>query len=326
MNYVKKKRTAVVLVGLGEPSGPKDVVRYKESILGDPFVRPHVLIEGLRPLTAKVMALATKYSEISRFKEIMWKRCSFEAARFLAERLGSHLNEIKDYNTRAAIAMRYGEPSIPDVVAELKMDGVLNFIFVPLFPHYAPSTVGTIAATIDLAWMDPSYRDLRYRIVREWHNNTEFIKAWSETLVAAIDNFPADRQKGIHLLFCARAVVKGFSKPILVEYSDNLLESIELIMAMADGKNPFSLAYHSPFGKLKFEGRSVEDELIELGKKGVEDCLIIPISFVYDNVETLVDIDRRILSRSAEFRIDGLSMISPPLNSERFVKALASLV
>ena len=45
--------------------------------------------------------------------------------------------------------MRYGQPSVADVLAQLKAEGHTCILLVPLYPQYAASTTAT---AFDAAW------------------------------------------------------------------------------------------------------------------------------------------------------------------------------
>merc|ERR1712216_775574 len=55
--------------------------------------------------------------------------------------------------------------------------------------------------------------------------------------------------------------------------------------------NPFSLAYQSRVGPLEWLKPYTEDALEELGRTGLKDLVVVPISFVGEHIETLEEID-----------------------------------
>jgi ferrochelatase len=68
------------------------------------------------------------------------------------------------------------------------------------------------------------------------------------------------------------------------------------------------------------------DVIVELGKKGVDDVLVIPISFVSEHIETLYELDILFKKVAAEAGVANFRRV-PALNSDpTFIRALAEIV
>jgi len=68
------------------------------------------------------------------------------------------------------------------------------------------------------------------------------------------------------------------------------------------------------------------DAIIELGKKGVHDVLVIPISFVSEHIETLYELDILYKHLADDAGIRNFRRV-PALNSDpTFIQALAEIV
>jgi ferrochelatase len=86
------------------------------------------------------------------------------------------------------------------------------------------------------------------------------------------------------------------------------------------------LAYQSRTGPVKWLGPGTEETLVELGRDGVRDVLVVPLSFVSDHIETLYEVDLLFAPAARKAGITGYYR-PPALNTEPlFIHALARLV
>ena len=86
------------------------------------------------------------------------------------------------------------------------------------------------------------------------------------------------------------------------------------------------LAYQSRTGPVKWLGPGTEETIEQLGREGVKDLLVIPLSFVSDHIETMYEVDilfaeaAKAAGITGYFRPDALN--THPL----FIGALEDLV
>jgi ferrochelatase len=66
--------------------------------------------------------------------------------------------------------------------------------------------------------------------------------------------------------------------------------------------------------------------LEELGRQGVTDVLVVPLSFVSDHIETLYEVDLLFGDVAAKAGITGYRRTEALNTSDRFIGALAGLV
>jgi len=73
-------------------------------------------------------------------------------------------------------------------------------------------------------------------------------------------------------------------------YPQQIKETVEAIMEKL-GPVPYSVAYQSKVGPVKWLEPSVEDEILRLAREGLSSLALVPISFVSDHFETLYEMD-----------------------------------
>jgi ferrochelatase len=168
-------KTAVLLVNLGTPEAPTAgaVRRYLRQFLSDPRV-----VEIPRAIWLPILygfVLNTRPRQSARKYATIWtpegsplKVHTGRQTSLLAERLGPEV--------RVEFGMRYGEPSIPEVLSRLKSEGCDRVLLFPLYPQYAAST--TASAIDHAADFLRATRDVpEVRVVKEFHDHPAYIEA-----------------------------------------------------------------------------------------------------------------------------------------------------
>lgn len=136
-------KTGILLVNLGTPDSPapKDVFRYLNEFLTDgrvidiPWLPRQLLVRGII-VPFRYRQSARSYKEIWTDQGSPLKVYGFGLRDALQKLLGN------DYCVE--LAMRYQNPSIESVLDKMLQQDLQRLIVVPLFPHYASATTGSV--------------------------------------------------------------------------------------------------------------------------------------------------------------------------------------
>ena len=177
------EKTAVVLLNLGTPDEPATgpVRRYLKEFLSDPRVVEipgliwWLILNGLI-LPTRPSKSAAKYASIWTPDGSPLRVHTEKQTKLIKGFLGNIGHPVE-----VAYAMRYGHPSVPEVIEQLRAQNCRRILFVPLYPQYAGSTTGTA--------FDAIFRHLRrvrnvpeIRTVRGFAGNTGYIDALAATV------------------------------------------------------------------------------------------------------------------------------------------------
>ncbi len=170
---------AVLLVNLGSPDSTSvpDLRRYLSEFLGDERVidRPS---QPWRAMVLHGIILRTRPKKSAHAYEQIWQPggspliiTSNKVRSDLAVALGS---EIPVY-----LAMRYGQPSIANVIAQMARDGVNDLLLFPQYPHYAMSSWETVVVRVyeEIASQAPH---IRVQCVQPFFADEDYIEALHE--------------------------------------------------------------------------------------------------------------------------------------------------
>ena len=169
-------KKALLLVNLGTPDNPTylSVFKYLRQFLMDgrvininPFLR-FILVNF-------IICPTRSFSSTKVYKEVWDKNTGsplLHNTTKLAEKL---VNKVQDYDVY--FAMRYQNPSIESVINKILETNPDEITVLPLFPHYAAATTGSvyqeISRVISKKWVVPNIR-----FINQFYDNEKFINAW----------------------------------------------------------------------------------------------------------------------------------------------------
>jgi ferrochelatase len=125
------------------------------------------------------------------------------------------------------------------------------------------------------------------------------------------------------LLFSAHSIPK-----IHTEKGDTYTQSIELSAKLIAEKLglPYSVSYQSKIGKVQWSEPDTMDELFRLQQKGVEEIVLVPISFVNENLETVYDLDMSIIPFAQQIGINKISRVKLQTNHPLLIHTFLQLI
>lgn len=292
--------SAVLLVNLGTPDAPtaSAVRRYLAEFLHDYRVVPlsrwlwcpilHFIILPLRgPKVAK------KYAEV-------WLPGGSPLAVHTADLAAAMQDRMPD--VRVTYAMRYGNPSMTNVVAALRADGVSRIVVLPLYPQYSTTTTASVTDKVEILECDYDEEELQFSVVDEYHLDP----AWVAAVADSIRAHWAAYGRGERLLFSFHGIPQR-----LVDagdpYQQQSQASVEAIVAALGDVPGFNrddamLTFQSRFGREPWLQPYTDKMLEALGAQGVKKIDIVCPGFAVDCLETLEEIT---IENAALFRAAG---------------------
>ncbi len=214
--------------------------------------------------------------------------------------------------------MRYTPPSVSDALSTLKLGGCNRLVVIPLYPQY--STVSTLSSIRDFENQIDDGID--YRIIDRHFNNANYIFAMRKLLLNAISK--ANINLNTHILFAAHSIPESYIRggdP----YADEVEETARAICESADVLPPYSLAYQSRVGPVKWRGPTLEEELESLISNGVKQLIVQPLSFVSENLETLYDLDVEFKDTCKAAGLKSYIRVPTLESSPEYISALAEM-
>jgi protoporphyrin/coproporphyrin ferrochelatase len=282
------ERTAVLLVNLGTPDAPTAAALrpYLREFLSDPRVveipRPiwWLILNGII-LATRPKASAAKYAAIWTPEGSPLRVHTEKQAKLLLGFMGQRVQPppIVEY------AMRYGSPSIPEVLAGLRAQNAERILVLPLYPQYAASSTATVfdAVFTELGRMRNAPA---IRTVKHFHAHPAYLAAlarnvrdyWGkngrpELLVMSFHGIPRS------------SLDKGDPYHCECQTTGRLLA--EALGLTAD---QYKVTFQSRFGRAEWLKPYTADTLAELGRRRTKRVDVVCPGFVADCLETLEEI------------------------------------
>ena len=316
-------RVGVLLLNLGGPERIEDVRPFLYNLFSDPEII-RLPFQGLqKPLAWLIASLRAEKSQ-QNYLEIgggsPLRRITEEQAQALEKQLSAEGTEARVY-----VGMRYWHPFTEEAIVTIKRDRISEVVILPLYPQFSISTSGSSFRLLEQMWLeDPALRIVKYKIVPSWYDNPGYLQAMADLIIQELQNY--SNPDGVHIFFSAHGVPQSYVTEAGDPYQYEIEQCTRKIMETLDRPNPYTLAYQSRVGPVEWLKPYTEEALKELGKTGVKDLLVVPISFVSEHIETLQEIDIEYREVAEESGIDNFGRV-PALNTHPiFIKALAEMV
>ena len=280
-------RTAVLLVNLGTPDAPTAPAlrRYLAEFLSDPRVVeiPRALwwliLNGviLRTRPAKS---AAKYASVWMPEGSPLAVWTQRQERALAQRL-----QAAGHHVLVRHAMRYGNPSLPQVLTTLRAEGATRVLVLPMYPQYAAATTASIGDKVG-EWTATARRVPDLRFIGEYHDDPGYIQA----LAARLRTHWQAHGRGDKLVLSFHGVPE---RSLLLgdPYHCQCHKTARLLtQALGLPADDVLVTFQSRFGKAKWLQPYTEPTLCALAAKGVKRVDVMCPGFVADCLETLEEI------------------------------------
>lgn len=277
-------KTAIVLFNLGGPDRPEVIKKFRVNLFSDKaIIRAPWFI---RVWLSRLIAASSAKAAVKNYELMGGKSPLLE----LTKKQAKALEQVLGPEYRCFIAMRYWHPFAKETVKDVKKWAPERVVLLPLYPQFSTTTTGS------------SLRDWRAAAVKSglvtkvtsiccWFDNPAYIEATAAMVRAAI--MEAKNKKPnvkLSVLFSAHGLPET-----IVKKGDPYQAQIEatskaVAACLQDLEVDFKVCYQSRATPQKWLEPNVIDVIEQAGKNGVG-VVVVPIAFVSDHIETLVELD-----------------------------------
>ncbi|AYB31067.1 ferrochelatase [Chryseolinea soli] len=296
-----KSKTGVLLINLGTPDSPAvgDVRSYLSQFLNDPRVIDLPWLS--RKLLVNFLIVPFRAPKSAKIYQKLWTAngspllyYSEKAKDLLQASLGS------DYEVH--LAMRYKNPSIPDVLEAMRKLNYEKIVVLPMFPQYASASTGSaldeVMRVMRTWWVVPEVK-----FISQYYDHPKFIEAFVargrqynladyDHILFSYHGLPERQVDKVHNdgrcanhnceqeiteenKYCYKATCYGTTR-LLVEK-----------LNIPEGK--YTVCFQSRLDKkwlMPFSDKVVE----ECARKGMKKILVFSPAFTADCLETIIEI------------------------------------
>ncbi len=315
-----RRKVAIILFNLGGPDSPESIKPFLLNLFRDPailrvpfFVRPFlartIANARLAPATENYALLGGKSPLLGLTQE---QAAALEAA-------------LPDVEARCFIAMRYWHPFSLEAARAVKAWGPDDVVLLPLYPQFSTTTTGSSLT----AWRDAAVRvglaadtttvccypvDPAYAAATAARVKIEYEKAR-----AALD--PA---VPLRVLFSAHGLPE-----IIIQRGDpyqwQIEHTVATVLAAWGAEIDYTVCYQSRATPQKWIGPSTDEE-IERAAHDKTAVLVVPIAFVSEHTETLVELDVEYRDLAVKLGVPGYYRVPTQNADPGFIASLAGQV
>eukprot|EP00448_Togula_jolla_P040367 CAMPEP_0170633508 /NCGR_PEP_ID=MMETSP0224-20130122/36039_1 /TAXON_ID=285029 /ORGANISM="Togula jolla, Strain CCCM 725" /LENGTH=474 /DNA_ID=CAMNT_0010962573 /DNA_START=41 /DNA_END=1465 /DNA_ORIENTATION=- len=341
------RRVGVLLLNIGTPASTsvEDVRSYLKLFLADDRV-----IEIKPPLLKSLLLevlLATRPAASAKNYQKIWDPERGSPLLFHTQDLTAGLQEELGPNYLVRIGMAYSEPFVSDALRSIADSGVDEVVLVPMFPHFASSTTGSILANAYRTCADLFCTPF-IRVIPPFYSNESYLSAMTAVITESVGHRGDDVD---HVLFsfhgvpeaqctqtddsgefclkqpgcCARmnVVNRNCYRAQCFETARLLVQRLEL----PDDK--WSVAFQSRLtlrGTIQWIRPYTDEAIVDLARHGKHRVGIVAPSFTADCVETLEELG--ITGREEFEEAGGKDLVLVPClnSSDDWVRSLSQII
>ena len=311
-------KKAIILFNLGGPDKIENVEPFLFNLFNDPAILnlPTLLRYPLAKLISNRRAPVAKkiYEELGGSSPIL--KLTKEQSNALEMKLNKTQTE-DEY--KCFIIMRCWNPRAKDVIKDVQSYNPEEVVLMPLYPQYSAATSGSSIKE----WKDVCKKNnynIKTSTICCYPTDHNFINAHTKEIIKKIKGL-----KNFKLIFSAHGLPeKNIKKGD--PYQWQVEQSVKKIVENLNYKDlDWILSYQSRVGPLKWIGPSTEDIIIENSKIG-KHIVLVPIAFVSEHSETLVELDIEYKEIADANGCKNYTRVPALGTNEDFIKAMSELI
>ena len=311
-------KKAIILFNLGGPDKIENVEPFLFNLFNDPAILnlPTILRYPLAKLISNRRAPIAKkiYAELGGSSPIL--KLTKEQSTALEIKL--NLTQTED-EYKCFIVMRCWNPRAKEVIKDVQLYNPDEIVLMPLYPQYSAATSGSSIKEWKNTCKKNNY-NTKTSTICCYPTDRNFINAHTKEIVKKIKGL-----KNFKLIFSAHGLPeKNIKKGD--PYQWQVEQSVKKIVESLNDENlDWVLSYQSRVGPLKWIGPSTENTIIENSKIG-KHIVLVPIAFVSEHSETLVELDIEYKEIADANGCKNYTRVPALGINEDFIKAMSELI
>ncbi|MGE0222861.1 MAG: ferrochelatase [Acetobacteraceae bacterium] len=317
----ERPKVAVVLFNLGGPDSPAAIRPFLLNLFLDPAILRVPFF--VRPFLARIIARARLKPATENYALLGGRSPLLELTQAQAAALEA---ELTDVEAKCFIAMRYWHPFSLETARAVKAWEPDEVVLLPLYPQYSTTTTGSSLT----AWRAAAARAglmVQTTALCCYPTDAAFATATAGLVRDAYDRARAELDPSVTLrvLFSAHGLPEA-----IVQAGDPYQWQIEqtvtaVLAAWGQAGLDWSICYQSRATPQKWIGPSTDEAVERAGRDRVA-VLVVPIAFVSEHSETLVELDIEYRDLALRSGVPGYYRVPTQNAGPAFIAALAGLV
>lgn len=227
-------------------------------------------------------------------------------------------NQLNDkYIVRSVYS--YSAPFINDEIKNLYLQGIREFIIIPMYPQSGFSTTGSVKSGLDQ--LQKFCSDAKFSLIENYFDHPAYIQFWVDLIRGKIEKIG---YQSPFLLFSSHAIPQSF-----VDRGDTYPRQLEVSAKLIAGQLNlnYDLSYQSGIGPVNWTKPATSDTLKILKINNINEIVMIPLSFINENLETKYDLDSDLIPYAKnQLGIKDICRVHIPLVDENLLKMFVKFI
>ena len=320
------KKLAVVLFNLGGPDRPEAIKPFLLNLFSDPAILRVPFF--IRPLLAQIIARVRVKPATANYAILGGKSPLLELTQDQARALEVAVVR-PGVEVRCFVAMRYWHPFSTEAAKQVRDWGADDVFLLPLYPHFSTTTTGSSLT----AWREAAAAVGLARPVTTlccWPRDDGYVAATAAIVRRSLTEALAVSTVPVRLLFSAHGLPETIVQrgdPYQFQIESTVADVVAaLALTAPHGEElDWQVCYQSRATPQKWLDPSTESAIERAAHDKVA-VLVVPIAFVSEHSETLVELDVEYRELAEKMGVPGYYR-APAQNSDAaFIAALAAMI
>jgi ferrochelatase len=314
------RKVAIILFNLGGPDSPEAIKPFLLNLFLDPAILRVPFF--VRPFLARYIARARVEPAKANYALIGGKSPLLELTQTQAAALEAAMPDVQ---AKCFIAMRYWHPFSLEAARAVKAWGPDEVVLLPLYPQFSTTTTGSSL----LAWRDAAVRvglAADTTTVCCYPVDSAYTTATAGLVKAGYDHARAalDPAVPLRVLFSAHGLPE-----VIIQRGDpyqwQVEHTVAAVLAAWGQAVDHRICYQSRATPQKWIDPSTDSE-IERAAADRTAVLVVPIAFVSEHTETLVELDVEYRDLAEKLGVPGYFRVPTQNADAEFIASLAGVV
>jgi ferrochelatase len=283
------EKTAVLLINLGTPDAPtpEALKPFLHEFLSDARV---IEDQGLLwKFILNAVILNTRPKQSAKKYASIWTRDGSPLKVHTERQTALLQGALNERSPEAPVvveyAMRYGNPGIPEVMANIEAEGCQRILAVPMYPQYAASSTATaLDAVYDV--LKKMRNAPALRTLKDFHDHAGYVRAVAQS----IRDYWSEHGRPEKLVMSFHGTPRSTHEAGDPYYCECQKSGRMIAEALGLEKDQYLITFQSRFGREEWLKPYTAATLAELGRQKTRRVDVVCPGFVADCLETLEEI------------------------------------
>jgi ferrochelatase len=312
------KKIAVVLFNLGGPDSLEAVKPFLFNLFND-----KAIISAPNPMRwclAKFISSKREKTAQEIYGHLGGKSPILELTNAQADALETEL-KASGVDAKVFVSMRYWHPMAAETFERVVDYAPDEVILLPLYPQYSTTTTDSSVQQWKNMAKKRGFNAFTHTVC-SYHTEPTYIKAHADSIIPFIQK---EKLEDVRVLFSAHGLPKKIADLEREIYCDQIEETVAAVVNKLAIKGlDYKTCYQSRVGPLEWVGPSTDDEMARAGKDK-KSVVVIPIAFVSEHSETLVELDIEYKEMAESFGVPSYHRVPALGTDPMFIKSLKTI-